>query len=283
MTRGILIGLMVALAMPALAQEPADRGERVRMMLGTGEQAGTARIAVETRVTRGAPYAADAVSEFVQVLSDGNRIVRRTTTHMVRDSEGRTRRETIGQNGAIESVVITDPVSSTSYVLDPTSRTARRAPGAFAAVAAGARGRGGANTVTVTGAGGGTWTATSREGATTAVAGERVMIAGGRGGRGGPGEGQGTREDLGQQTIEGVAATGTRTTTTIAAGAVGNEQPITIVSEQWYSTDLQMLILTKHNDPRVGESIYRVTNIVRSEPDQALFQVPADYTLRSPE
>ena len=90
----------------------------------------------------------------------------------------------------------------------------------------------------------------------------------------------GTREDLGRQTIEGVSATGTRTTWTIPAGAIGNLQPIKIVSEQWLSPDLQVLVLTRHSDPRTGENTYRLQNIVRAEPDRSLFTVPADYTLK---
>ncbi len=92
--------------------------------------------------------------------------------------------------------------------------------------------------------------------------------------------GQTTREELGQQTIEGVTATGTRTTTEIPAGAIGNEQPIKIVSEQWFSPDLQVLVLTKHTDPRVGETVYRLVGIVRAEPSRSLFELPPDYTLK---
>ena len=75
-------------------------------------------------------------------------------------------------------------------------------------------------------------------------------------------------------------AVGTRTTTTLSAGAIGNEQPLTIVSEQWLSPELELLLVTRHSDPRVGETSYRLTNLVRGEPDRALFQVPADYTLK---
>jgi hypothetical protein len=89
-------------------------------------------------------------------------------------------------------------------------------------------------------------------------------------------DGQSVREDLGTSTIEGLPATGTRTTTTIAAGAIGNVQPIKVVSEEWFSQDLQVLVLTKHNDPRSGETVYRLLNVVRAEPDPSLFAVPAD-------
>ena len=81
--------------------------------------------------------------------------------------------------------------------------------------------------------------------------------------------------------IEGVEAEGTRTTTTIPAGQIGNDLPINIVSEQWYSPELQLLVMTKHSDPRTGETTYRLTNISRAELDHSLFEVPADYTLRN--
>jgi hypothetical protein len=50
-----------------------------------------------------------------------------------------------------------------------------------------------------------------------------------------------------------------------------------IVSEQWYSPELQVLILTIHRDPRRGETIYRLINIKRFEPDRSLFEIPANY------
>jgi hypothetical protein len=88
------------------------------------------------------------------------------------------------------------------------------------------------------------------------------------------------REDLGRQNVEGVAASGSRSTTTIPAGAIGNEHPINVVSEQWFSPDLQVLVMTKHSDPRQGETTYRLSNIVRAEPERSLFTVPPDYTFR---
>jgi hypothetical protein len=75
-------------------------------------------------------------------------------------------------------------------------------------------------------------------------------------------------------------AKGTRSTTTIEAGAIGNAQPMQIVSEQWYSEDLKVLVMTKHSDPRTGETTYRLTNVQLAEPSASLFQVPADYTLK---
>ena len=86
-------------------------------------------------------------------------------------------------------------------------------------------------------------------------------------------------ESLGRQTIEGVQAEGRRTTMTIPAGQAGNELPILIVTESWYSPDLQTTVLSKHNDPRNGETVTRLTNISRGESAHALFEAPADYKL----
>jgi len=86
-------------------------------------------------------------------------------------------------------------------------------------------------------------------------------------------------EDLGSQSIEGVLAKGTRTTHIIPAGQIGNQQEIDTVDEHWYSPELQINVLTRHSDPRTGETVNRLRNIVRVEPDPSLFQVPADYQI----
>jgi hypothetical protein len=87
-------------------------------------------------------------------------------------------------------------------------------------------------------------------------------------------------ESLGKQMVEGIEAEGTRTTITIAAGEIGNELPMNIVSERWYSSELQQVVMSKHTDPRFGESTYRLTDINRSEPAHSLFEVPSDYTVK---
>ena len=87
-------------------------------------------------------------------------------------------------------------------------------------------------------------------------------------------------ESLGEKTIEGVTAEGTRTVITIPAGRIGNERPLEIVSERWYSPQLQAIVMSSHQDPRFGETVFRLTNISRDEPDASLFTVPADYTVK---
>jgi hypothetical protein len=88
-----------------------------------------------------------------------------------------------------------------------------------------------------------------------------------------------TTESLGTQSINGVTAQGVRTTMTIPKGQIGNNRDIKILTERWTSDDLQMLVRSINSDPRFGDTTYQLTKVVRSAPDPALFQVPADYTV----
>lgn len=271
-----------ALSVITFAQDPQIMAERA-LLEKAAQAAATLRAAVETRITAGRPYSGEAVNEFVQVLTDGNRITRSSTTKVFRDNEGRTRRETD------QSISINDPVAHVSYVLDPGKRTAVKAQIAIAYPSGRAVLADKVMTEEAKAE-----QARRREVEIRARGGEPVVVeptpvarGGGMGGRGGPGmvaarreAGETKSESLGQRTIEGVIADGTRTTTVIAAGAIGNAQPITIVSEQWFSEELQVLVLTRHSDPRSGDSTYRLINIVRAEPDRSLFEVPPDYTVK---
>jgi hypothetical protein len=88
-----------------------------------------------------------------------------------------------------------------------------------------------------------------------------------------------TTEDLGTQSMESILVTGVRTTRTIPAGEMGNEKPIVIVTEVWTSPDLKTIISSKRSDPRMGDQTFRLTNLVRAEPDASLFSIPADFKL----
>jgi hypothetical protein len=88
------------------------------------------------------------------------------------------------------------------------------------------------------------------------------------------------KETLGTQTIGGVNAEGTRITRTIAAGQIGNDKPIQIVFERWYSPDLQIVVKSARTDPRFGTTTYALTSVQRTEPAASLFAVPADYTVQ---
>ena len=84
-----------------------------------------------------------------------------------------------------------------------------------------------------------------------------------------------------RSSIEGVQAEGTRNVVTIPAGTIGNQAPIEMVSERWFSPELGVVVMSRRTDPRFGETTYRLQNIARGEPSPELFQVPSDYTIEA--
>jgi len=275
----------------------------------------SSEMSIDGKVVKGAPYSAQAVTEMVQTLADGNRIVRRTTASVYRDGEGRTRREqTLNAVGAYSSsgdapqtIFINDPVGQVNYILDAKNHTARKVDLSGMTMVRKKLPEGAEQhqkeMAELKAHMAQSDAARSQEGASSQqhqeamaelkahMAQANTVVTGG-----GPGAvnfertfttrldaKNSKKESLGKQTIEGVEAEGTRFITTIAAGEVGNEQPISIVSESWYSAELQTVLMSKHSDPRVGENTYRLTNINRAEPAHSLFELPADYTVKETE
>jgi len=85
-------------------------------------------------------------------------------------------------------------------------------------------------------------------------------------------------EDLGVHEMQGLAVHGLRHTQTIPAGTGGSGKDIVVTDEYWYSEDLRINLVLKHNDPRTGSVIMTVTQIARADPDSSLFQIPDGYT-----
>ena len=301
----IAVGALIALVAHGAAAQvrervpspaAADAGVQERQ---PGVPVMRATTVVEARITTGRPYSAEATTEFVQVLGDGNKIARKSIVRIYRDSDGRTRREELGTDGNMKSVSIYDPVAHVSYVLDPATRTARKSASRVAYPAAAStlseeekkrieartevdRGSPGAAGIVLAAPAGAPPPALAEELRKR----QQSEIAAGGGGRGRGVMQPAIRmlqdakeESLGQKVIEGVMADGKRVTTVLPAGAIGNQQPITVQTEQWFSPDLEILLMTRHIDPRSGDTTYSVTNIIRAEPQGALFDVPADYTI----
>lgn len=283
MTRQVLCAVMILTAGAAAAQDrdqASAQWETIELgpyaaqwgtiELGKAQAAGKL-MAVEMKTTTGAPYSGEATTEFVQSLADGNRIVRKTVTRIFRDSDGRVRRETLAADGTtVESITIVDPVLRNSVTLNPETKTAYGETKKLTMVT----GRGMA-------------TFGPRDAELNAAFADRqtelrkqveTLVAKLRDAK--KESTRTNRQDLGQRTLEGVAARGTRTTTVIPAGEIGNEQPIQIISEEWYSPELQILMLTKHSDPRSGETTYTLANVTRAEPARSLFEIPGDYAFK---
>ncbi len=88
-----------------------------------------------------------------------------------------------------------------------------------------------------------------------------------------------TRIDLGTDSVSGVETIGTRETTTIDGGAIGNDRPISIVKEFWYSQQLGINIVEKRQDPRYGAQTFTVSPIILGEPDATLLDIPAGFRI----
>jgi hypothetical protein len=288
MTMNKAILMMAAGALAVCAQDSADalkaKIEAEREGRIAGERSVNATYVFvggqlfNGKPVKGQPYSAEAVNETTQTLGDGNKIVTRSSTMIYRDSEGRERREeSMGRLGTLNVegtptriVFISDPVAKVSYSLHPNDHTAEKMPALVT------DGRGG-ETLTVQ-----SYSIQTNSSTLPPPPDAQVHVGYGIGtgiGRGGREASNAKVEKLGTQVIEGVPADGTRTTTTIPAGQIGNERDINIVSERWVSQDLGVVIMTKRSDPRMGETVYKLTNVNRSEPAHALFEVPADYTV----
>src|SRR5271155_1658721 len=204
------------------------------------------------KTVTGAPFSASFSTETTEALADGNQIKHSSTGTIARDSQGRTRRDmtlpafgpmAVAGQAAPHVTFVNDPVAGTRYILEADTKTARQMP------------------------------APPDKAEFT-----RKPHTGG-----GPGAELADKEtvtsSLGTQTIGGVTAEGTRYMRTIPAGQIGNAKPIVIVTERWYSADLQMVVMTKRSDPRSGETVFQMTSITRTEPAATQFQVPADYSV----
>ena len=68
-------------------------------------------------------------------------------------------------------------------------------------------------------------------------------------------------------------------TITIPAGAVGNEKPISIVTETWFAPAIAAVVESTTDDPRYGKTTYQLTNVQLSEPARSLFEPPTNFKL----
>lgn len=250
----------------------------------------------EASAVKNEPYQAQAATEMKQTLADGSHIVQTTTATIARDSDGRTMRSqklsTMGpwksadssQGNSQTLTTIFDPVAKEHIDFTSDNKVAHVLPmpplppglppglpsGAvvggeagvamsvseFAPAPAGAMAQG--------------FAMQTRRVVSPDMEQPKVVS---------PDMEQPKTESLGTKTIEGVQVTGTRTTSTIPAGEIGNDKALVITRETWYSPELKLVIQSTQSDPRFGETTYSLTNIQRVEPDTTLFKIPADYKI----
>ena len=227
--------------------------------------------AATSTVVTGQPYSADGVTKVTQALADGTRIEREVRSKFYRDSAGRVRREQniLGLDsliGALSSepqtaITINDPVAGIVYSLDPVRQEARRMV---------IPGDGYRRILPLPApADGGTRRSPDHAAIHLTLPSASTL----------PPLPPPKTESLGTRQIEGLSATGEKTTTLIPAGRIGNDRPIEIFDERWISSDLKVVLLLRHRDPQTGEMEFRLTNIKRTEPSPDLFKVPSDNTI----
>ncbi len=241
-----LIGAGAGLAQP-MVHFPLAGGGGMGMMAGGG---------LDSKVVEGAPFTADAITEMTQTLADGNHIVHKQMATVARDSKGRTRREEViappgspAASGGSDAVAwINDPVAQSAYLLTGHDHIAHKMPRPGTSLPGG--------------------TMMSIGVAGVEMPGTRMKSIG-----------DSKEEQLDSRIVEGLQAIGVRIRTTIQTGEIGNDRPIEITEERWTSPELGMVVLSKRTDPRFGESVYRLTNIQRTEPPASIFQIPAEYRL----
>jgi hypothetical protein len=272
--------------------------------------------AVKGTTVKGAPYSGEEVNETNQMLADGTRIHHENRATVYRDSEGRTRRETPDSITITDPVTnftymlnpktmtgqkLTMALAGYSFMRSSTMGAAISGDSnsTFSIHSSGD----GPATITLNGvpldekavaeamakakASGSIQTLISERREVTTSGGSGVGIGTGAATAGGVMDSALIRvalkkspgESLGKQMVEGVNAEGTRNVTTLDVGAIGNDRPIQVSSESWYSADLQMNVLTRHSDPRTGDESFRLTNINRAEPAAYLFQAPTGYQI----
>ncbi|MGB2668909.1 MAG: hypothetical protein WAK48_33310 [Candidatus Acidiferrum sp.] len=267
---------ILALILPACSSAFAQDTVSTNMVY-QGAASGVVTAAAVSRGTpvTGAPYSATITNESMQTLADGTHIVQSNTGSTARDSQGRTRQDaalpTIGVMSAADAphlVFIMDPVAQTSYTLNLTDKTAQKMPMPSNG-AAGPSGGPGTTRVFVSRMG------VAPGGAPPPMPPPSIIMQKDLADE----QSQVSAEDLGTETMEGLTVTGVRTTRTIPEGQIGNDKPISIVTEVWTSPDLKTIVYSKRTDPRMGEQTFKLTNVVRAEPDASLFTVPSDFKI----
>jgi len=250
--------LLLIIAAASAQNTPGVDGPQVLVL--SGLEANTSAIGgfIYHEVTRGgefmkgAPYSATAITETIQTLADGNRIVNKSVALLARDSEGRTRREeTLSNLGPLPTsasrvAFITDPVAKTEYVLDLDNHTAQVHPLSAVKVV----------------------TSQPRLELGKGVEDKHLRSTSAA---------EVKQEALSDSSIDGVTCERILQTETFPAGSIGNERAIVVTSQTCASPELHLLLMRKRNDPRYGTTNYQLTGIRRSEPDASLFKVPSDF------
>ena len=230
---------------PPKRDDGPGRPDPMRPPMAPNAQFIGAELRFGDKLVKGKPFSADIVIEDTRRLFDGSTVTKQNRGAIYRDGEGRTRREQpLEMIGGIGIVGKDNKPQMLVFINDFASRS------------------------------------------------QIFLDVNNKVARKGPiGEGPGPREpgappdakseSLGTKTIDGVSAEGTRVTFEIPAGQIGNDKPMQVISERWFSNELQVVVLSRHLDPLSGEHVFRLVNIKRSEPASDLFTIPNGFKVEN--
>jgi len=276
----IVVFAVSIFALGTEAQSPLD-GSSTQVRMHTEMSSNSAMLGALASPVTGKPYEAEKITRSEWHLADGTIITHEADTKIARDGDGRIREEIENTNAAsiggkqmnhtAESVTIADPVSHSLLIMSgpkPTMALRMQMPD-FANAASRPR-TGGVAAMLASPP-----PAPARLGVAAGSSAD-VRLAHGTGNA----RDEVRTEDLGEQSLAGLLVKGTRTSTTIPLGEIGNDRPITITHEEWYSPDLKLVVRSEDNDPRSGKQTMELQGLTLVEPDPALFRVPAGVTVR---
>jgi hypothetical protein len=202
------------------------------------------------------PFSAVGITQTIRQTGDGNRFSRISTTRYYRDSQGRTRIErelprvrlsADAEQTFLQVIEIRDVVKGELIMLNPQTKTAQTFSGMQ-------------------------FRTPETPGTPPPIFAvfQNTRIA--------PNDrGWSALVQLGEKSVDGLDAIGTQRAYTVPAGStLGNEKPVTVTVEQWYSPALGM-ILSKRGRSGSAQTDYHLEQIVQGEPDASLFAVPAGY------
>ncbi len=244
-----IAGILLLIGLPCMAQAPQTQQPRPR----PAAQDGGVREVLESIVIPpipNAPFTATLDTEATKYAADGGTMTFVNERHIARDGQGRIYEERwllVPKNSNVKSTMnwiqIADPKQRTLYNCGPQKQICDLLvydPASDLAAAA------------------------PRKGTSRTLA---------------HGDGNVAWEDLGNRNIAGIDTVGTRETTTMNAGTMGNDQPLTSMREYWHSDQLGINLLSIRSSPFFGKQTFTITEITAAEPDAQMFELPAGFTV----
>ena len=243
----LLSGILILLDSASLAQtpRPSEPPPQQPQRLPDG---GTREVLISILIPSlpNVPFTATVNTEWIRQLPDGSAITLKNHRTIARDAAGRIfqeRRALVPDDGKTKSGVtqieISDPVARELYICMPYGRTCQLEE--FAPPES-----------------------------TPYIPPDKAHMVQGSSSQ---------SEDLGKQPVSGLETVGTRETTIIPTGIIGNNSPLISKREFWFSPQLGVNLISKRQDPLSGTQNFEVSDIALGDPDPKLFEVPVGFKI----